>query len=67
MPELAKAYEPQQVEDRLYAQWQASGVFVADPKSPKPLYPSSVLVPSHETLKKRFLTPLSLRGALFPS
>ena len=33
MPELAKAYEPQQVEDRLYAKWQESGVYRANPKS----------------------------------
>jgi valyl-tRNA synthetase len=50
MPELAKAYEPQQVEDRLYAQWQASGVFTADPKSPKPPY-SIVMPPPNVTGK----------------
>jgi valyl-tRNA synthetase len=50
MPELAKAYEPQQVEDRLYAKWQASGVFVADPKSPKPPY-SIVMPPPNVTGK----------------
>ena len=50
MPELAKAYEPQQVEDRLYAQWQASGVFVADPKSAKPAY-SIVMPPPNVTGK----------------
>jgi valyl-tRNA synthetase len=50
MPELAKAYEPQQVEDRLYAQWQASGVFVAGPKSPKPPY-SIVMPPPNVTGK----------------
>ena len=33
MPELAKAYEPQQVEDRLYAKWQDGGCFRANPKS----------------------------------
>jgi valyl-tRNA synthetase len=43
MPELAKAYEPQQVEDRLYAQWQESGVFVADQKSDR--VPYSIVMP----------------------
>jgi valyl-tRNA synthetase len=50
MPELAKAYEPQQVEDRLYAQWQASGLFRADPKSRKPPY-SIVMPPPNVTGK----------------
>jgi len=50
MPELAKAYEPQQVEDRLYAKWQESGVYVADPKSPKPPY-SIVMPPPNVTGK----------------
>ena len=50
MPELAKAYEPQQVEDRLYARWQESGVFRADPKSPKPPY-SIVMPPPNVTGK----------------
>ena len=50
MPELAKAYEPQQVEDRLYAKWQASGVFVADPASSKPPY-SIVMPPPNVTGK----------------
>ena len=27
MTELAKAYEPQQVEDRLYAKWQDGQIF----------------------------------------
>src|SRR5271156_4247458 len=43
MPELAKAYEPQQVEDRLYAKWQEGGYFKADPKSGKPPY--SIVMP----------------------
>jgi valyl-tRNA synthetase len=43
MPELAKAYEPQQVEDRLYAQWQVAGIFRANPKSKKP--PFSIVMP----------------------
>jgi valyl-tRNA synthetase len=50
MPELAKAYEPQQVEDRLYAQWQESGLFRADPKSAKPPY-SIVMPPPNVTGK----------------
>ena len=50
MPELAKAYEPQQVEDRLYSDWQASGVFRADPRSGKPPY-SIVMPPPNVTGK----------------
>ena len=50
MPELAKAYEPRQVEDRLYAQWQESGVFRADPRSAKPAY-SIVMPPPNVTGK----------------
>jgi valyl-tRNA synthetase len=50
MPELAKAYEPQQVEDRLYQKWQESGVFRADPASPKPPY-SIVMPPPNITGK----------------
>jgi len=50
MPELAKAYEPQQVEDRLYAKWQASGVYRANPKSAKPPY-SIVMPPPNITGK----------------
>ena len=50
MPELAKAYEPQQVEDRLYQKWQESGVYIADPKSPKPPY-SIVMPPPNVTGK----------------
>jgi valyl-tRNA synthetase len=50
MPELAKAYEPQQVEDLLYQKWQESGVYVADPKSDKPPY-SIVMPPPNVTGK----------------
>ncbi len=50
MPELAKAYEPQQVEDRLYAKWQESGVYRANPKSGKPPY-SIVMPPPNITGK----------------
>jgi valyl-tRNA synthetase len=41
--ELAKAYEPTPVEERLYAAWLASGVFHADPASTKPAY--SIVIP----------------------
>jgi valyl-tRNA synthetase len=50
MPELAKAYEPQQVEDRLYAKWQDSGYFRANPKSGKKPY-SIVMPPPNVTGK----------------
>jgi valyl-tRNA synthetase len=50
MPELAKAYEPQQVEDRLYAKWQESGVFKANPKSGRRPY-SIVMPPPNVTGK----------------
>jgi len=50
MPELAKAYEPQQVEDRLYKKWQEGGYFKADPKSGKPPY-SIVMPPPNVTGK----------------
>src|SRR6202050_5446465 len=48
MPELAKAYEPQQVEDRLYAKWQDSGVYRANPKSGRTPY-SIVMPPPNVT------------------
>ena len=50
MPELAKAYEPQQVEDRLYAKWQDHGYFKANPKSGRPAY-SIVMPPPNVTGK----------------
>jgi len=50
MPELAKAYEPQQVEDRLYQKWQESGLYRANPKSGKPPY-SIVMPPPNITGK----------------
>jgi valyl-tRNA synthetase len=50
MPELAKAYEPQQVEDRLYKKWQDSGLFKANPKSSKKPY-SIVMPPPNITGK----------------
>ena len=50
MPELAKAYEPQQVEDRLYKKWQDAGLFKANPKSSKKPY-SIVMPPPNITGK----------------
>src|SRR5271155_6067626 len=50
MPELAKAYEPQSVEDRLYKKWQDGGYFKANPKSKKPPY-SIVMPPPNVTGK----------------
>jgi len=43
MPELTKAYEPQLVEDRLYAKWQESGAYRANPKSGR--MPYSIVMP----------------------
>jgi valyl-tRNA synthetase len=43
MSELAKAYQPSKVEDRLYSQWLESGVYHADPESDKP--PFSIVIP----------------------
>ncbi len=43
MSELAKAYEPQAVEDKWYAWWLEKGCFTADPASPKPAY--SIVIP----------------------
>ena len=50
MPELATAYQPQQVEDRLYAKWQESDVYRANPKSGRPPY-SIVMPPPNITGK----------------
>jgi valyl-tRNA synthetase len=50
MPELAKAYEPQQVEDRLYAKWQDAKTFRANPKSGRKPY-SIVMPPPNVTGK----------------
>ena len=50
MPELAKAYEPQQVEDRLYAKWQDSRYFRANPNSGRKPY-SIVMPPPNITGK----------------
>ncbi len=43
MSELAKAYEPSQVEDRLYSQWKDRGDWTANPASSKPAY--SIVMP----------------------
>jgi valyl-tRNA synthetase len=43
MSELAKAYEPQAVEEKWYAWWLEQGCFRADPASPKPAY--SIVIP----------------------
>src|SRR3984957_13528414 len=50
MPELATAYQPQQVEDRLYHKWQESGVYHANPKSGRAHY-SIVMPPPNITGK----------------
>jgi valyl-tRNA synthetase len=41
--ELAKAYEPAPVEEKLYQRWLDSGCFHANPASPKPAY--SIVIP----------------------
>jgi len=43
MSELAKAYEPQDVEKKWYAAWQAAGCFKADENSGKEAY--SIVIP----------------------
>ncbi len=43
MSELAKAYEPKEVEAKWYAAWQEAGCFTADPASEKPGY--SIVIP----------------------
>jgi valyl-tRNA synthetase len=43
MSELAKAYDPSLVEDRLYAGWLESGCYHADPASPKPAF--AIVIP----------------------
>src|SRR3977135_1339463 len=48
MSELARAYEPQGVEEKWYAWWLQQGHFVADPTSPKPAY-SMVIPPPNVT------------------
>jgi valyl-tRNA synthetase len=41
--ELAKAYEPKEVESRWYPFWERSGFFIADPASPKPRF--AIMIP----------------------
>jgi valyl-tRNA synthetase len=48
MSELAKAYEPQAVEEKWYARWLGQGHFIADPGSAKPAY-SMVIPPPNVT------------------
>jgi len=43
MSELAKAYEPQAVEDKWYSWWLEQRFFEADPVSPKPAF--SIVIP----------------------
>ncbi len=43
MSELTKAYEPAVVEDRLYQWWTESGIYAANPASPKPGF--SIVIP----------------------
>ncbi|KIH76814.1 valyl-tRNA synthetase [Geoalkalibacter ferrihydriticus] len=42
-PKLSKGYEPAQVEDKWYRQWEENGCFHADENSPKPHY--SIVIP----------------------
>jgi valyl-tRNA synthetase len=42
-PELAKAYEPKDVESRWYPFWEQSGFFTADPASSKPRF--AIMIP----------------------
>jgi valyl-tRNA synthetase len=48
MSELAKGYEPQSVEDRIYSAWMEQGCFCADAASPKPAF-SIVMPPPNVT------------------
>jgi valyl-tRNA synthetase len=48
MPELAKSYQPQAVEEKWYAWWLEQGFFIANPASPKPAY-SLVIPPPNVT------------------
>ena len=43
MEELAKAYNPQEVEDRIYKEWESRGYFHAEPKADKKPY--SIVIP----------------------
>src|SRR5438093_70592 len=46
--ELAKAYEPREVESRWYPVWEKSGLFTADPQSKKPRF-AMVIPPPNVT------------------
>ena len=41
--EIPKSYEPKECEERIYSQWERSGVFKADPKSEKK--PFTIVIP----------------------
>ncbi|MBW1711858.1 MAG: valine--tRNA ligase [Deltaproteobacteria bacterium] len=41
--QLPKAYQPREVEERIYQTWEKSGYFRSDPASPKPPY--SIVIP----------------------
>src|SRR5271154_6755143 len=41
--ELPKAYEPQQIQDRLYASWLERDYYHADPQSAKPAF--AIVIP----------------------
>lgn len=44
--ELAKAYDPKEVEEKLYQLWEKGGYFKADPHSSKPAYCISIPPPN---------------------
>jgi valyl-tRNA synthetase len=46
MPELAKSYDPAQVEPRLYAEWDKSGVFHEEPDPARPPFIISMPPPN---------------------
>lgn len=41
--EIPKSYEPKECEERIYSQWESSGVFKADPRSEKK--PFTIVIP----------------------
>ncbi|MDD5136972.1 MAG: class I tRNA ligase family protein, partial [Candidatus Omnitrophica bacterium] len=43
MDELAKVYNPQGIEERIYAEWEARGLFHSEPKAGKKPY--SIVIP----------------------
>lgn len=46
LPELAKAYDPKEVEEKLYSFWESGDYFKADPLSSKPAYCISIPPPN---------------------